>query len=263
MKARLAVIAALAGPGTAAAAEVEYAEHCATACGVETRFLDTKGEANDLVITGNRATIVVRDANTPLKAGEGCAQLDEHTARCPNISPWLDMGDGDDVVRTSVAVLAELGPGDDVFAGGMGDDKVIGGPGADRMSGGPGEDLFDPLDSHADVVDGGPDEDTVTYELGRTGITIDLARRRGPDGDALVGVENAIGTPMRDRISGDSRSNALAGGGGRDVLDGRGGADYLFGSANATFRCGTGVDFVIATLARRPKGCERLRRSLG
>ena len=264
MNARVAVLLALACPATASAAEVEYSERCLDdGCEILTRLTDAAGQDNDLVVTGNRATIVIRDAARPLSAGEGCARLDDHAARCPNIDPWLATGGGDDVVRTSVALLVELGEGDDAFAGGTGEDKVIAGPGRDRLSGGPGEDLFDVLDAEPDVVDGGPDEDTVTYELGTRGIAVDLARRSGPAGDALVGVEGVVGTPVADRLRGDSRDNVLAGNGGRDLLDGRAGADFLFGSSRSTFLCGGGFDRVIAPLRRRPRGCEGLGRSLG
>ena len=265
MNARVAVLIALACPSTALAAEVEYAERCGEqyGCEIQTRLVDRDGEANDLTITGNRATIVIHDDAQRVVAGEGCAAIDANTARCPNIAPWLDTAGGDDLVRTSVSLLAELGAGDDAYAGGPGEDRVIGGPGRDRLSGGPGDDLFDPLDADADVLDGGPDEDTATYELGRAGVTVDLARRRGPAGDALVGIEGVIGTPAADRLLGDSRTNVLAGNGGRDLLDGRGGADFLFGSSRSTFRCGGGFDRVVAPLRRRPRGCEAVSRSLG
>jgi Ca2+-binding RTX toxin-like protein len=262
MKARIALAAVLACPAAAPGAEVGYTERCTPTCDISTHLVDAAGERNRLTVTGNRANVTIRDGARELKAGEGCAQLDENTVRCPNIRPRLSTGAGDDSVQTEVPLLAELGDGDDVLSGSAGDDTVVGGAGRDLMSGGLGDDLFDPGDRDGDVVDGGTGEDSVTYELRTTGVTVDLARRRGPDGDALVGVENAIGTPKADRLLGDSRSNVLGGAGGRDVLDGRAGPDFLFGSAASVFRCGPGLDRVFSRIRRRPRGCEGLTRRL-
>lgn len=51
--------------------------------------------------------------------------------------------------------------------------------------------------------------------------------------DTLVGIENLIGTAMKDVLTGDANDNVLSGGAGHDVLDGRAGIDTADYSASA------------------------------
>ena len=131
--------------------------------------------------------------------------------------------------------------GDDTLNGGAGDDTLTGGPGADSFTGGTGE-------------------DTVSYATAQDEkVTVDLTRAAGAapadpnnpshsDGDyfpAGHGVENVIGSPRGDAITGDDEANKLWGRAGADTLNGGGGANELTGGAgNDRIVAGLGNDRV-------------------
>ncbi len=102
-----------------------------------------------------------------------------------------------------------------------GDDFLVGGMGGDSLSG-----------------DGG--EDTVDYSQdGRTvGVTVTIGTGASNDGTAGEGddvqdtVENVIGTPFGDIVTGDGDPNKLFGLAGNDTLNGLGGDDFLDGGAD-------------------------------
>jgi Ca2+-binding RTX toxin-like protein len=129
--------------------------------------------------------------------------------------------------------------GDDLLTGGAGNDTVIGGAGADRKEGGPGTDIAD-------------------YTASPEGVTVDLAAGTGrgghAEGDVLSGIEAVTGSAFADLLVGDTRGNALRGGGGADTLQGGSGNDSLLGEAGAdrlqgdlwadTLRGGAGDDWL-------------------
>jgi Ca2+-binding RTX toxin-like protein len=157
------------------------------------------------------------------------------------------------------AGLAER-PVDSFVSGAGGDDRLVGQFGADRLDGGDGNDslsgregndtLFggrgnDTLDGDSgndtlagglggDVLRGGDGIDTVSYaSLGITarvsaslnGVADDTVtsliggQPLGTD-DIASDVENLIGTPLNDELSGNSQPNRLEGGDGNDTLNG-------------------------------------------
>ena len=226
------------------------------------------GEANAVTVTGSHGSVVVHDAGAPLNATRGCRLLDPHRAECQSSNaPPLGYArlfgeDGDDeLVDAAPGIYTTFhgGPGDDVlrgdddpqdFHGGDGADQAIAGAGSDRLHGGPGADVlragagFDRVygdppgrDAWPDVLDGGSDIDTVSYEGREGGVQIDLASaapQGGPgEGDVLAGFERAEGGAGSDVILGDDGPNLLKSGlgGPGDVLDGRGGDDRLHGSS--------------------------------
>ncbi len=121
--------------------------------------------------------------------------------------------------------------------GGGGNDVICGGNGNDVINGGLGDDL----------VNGGSGTDTVSY-AGLTGpITLNLgtagAQNTGAGNDALVSVENAVGSAQNDALTGSGGANAIDGGGGADTLNGGGAADTLVGgSGNDIMAGGPGTD---------------------
>ncbi|MEQ9665068.1 MAG: Ig-like domain-containing protein [Phycisphaerales bacterium] len=133
-----------------------------------------------------------------------------------------EAGDGDDI-------LLGLG-GDDYLDGGAGDDQVHGGSGADVVAGGSGDDLLSGGGGD-DLIVGGEGVDTVTYEDADAGVTVDLGSESasGEGSDAVIGVENVIGSAYGDALTGDDGANVIDGGGGDDLLDGAGGDDTLTG----------------------------------
>ncbi len=140
----------------------------------------------------------------------------------------------------------DSGLGDDTLEGGPGyGDEVIGGVGTDHLSGGPGDGDVLEGDLGTDSLDGGAGaHDVATYALAGsgdhgydgTGVEVDLAAgiAKGDGEDTLTGVEDVVGTPFADTISGDAEPNTLYGGGGIDELIGSGPGDAALG--------GTGLD---------------------
>ncbi|MEZ5815501.1 MAG: cadherin-like domain-containing protein [Hyphomicrobiaceae bacterium] len=138
-------------------------------------------------------------------------------------------GDGDDTI--------DLGSGDDVGTGGSGNDAVLGRDGDDTFlaTAGDGDDLYD----------GGAGNDTYVATAAGSGIIVDLGAgtSSGADTghDALVGIENVVGTTAADVIVGDAADNSLEGGEGDDIVTGGGGSDAVLG--------GDGDDIFIAAAA--------------
>lgn len=136
----------------------------------------------------------------------------------------VDMADVDSFLTsssqlTSLMFLSTVLAGDDTITGSIFDDTLFGGLGAD-------------------VIDGGLGVDSVSYAGSLTGVVVSLANGFGArgeaEGDALIGVENLIGSDFADTLVGDAGNNVLDGGDGNDVLIGGAGSDTLTG--------GLGVD---------------------
>jgi Ca2+-binding RTX toxin-like protein len=139
------------------------------------------------------------------------------------------------------------GDGDDSIQGGEDDDLLIGGPGNDVIDG-DDDDLVDPCEVGINVATGTADAedldgDTVVY-AGATGpITADLdpgeahpGTATGEGTDVLQNVENIIGSPANDVLSGDNNSNQILGLAGDDTIAGDAGDDCeLGGDGNDTF----------------------------
>jgi Ca2+-binding RTX toxin-like protein len=120
------------------------------------------------------------------------------------------------------------------------------------------------LGPDADVLDGGPGGDTLSYARRTRGVVVDLATDdpvgEPGEGDVARGFESVIGGKGNDRLAGDRRGNSIDGGGGSNLLIGRGGDDFLSNASGRTARCGRGFDGVTHTRARTrvPPSCEGL-----
>ena len=115
------------------------------------------------------------------------------------------------------------GTGNDVLYGGAGNDVLFGGEGdSDYFYGGPGADL---------MVGSGGSKVTAFYNLGREGVTVNLATRRGQggeaEGDELIGIPRVMGSNYGDTLTGDEQDNYFWWTRGADVLDGGSGIDTL------------------------------------
>jgi Ca2+-binding RTX toxin-like protein len=104
----------------------------------------------------------------------------------------------------------------------------------DRLSGDAKHNVLDGWAGN-DVIDGQGGVDRVDYLNDPGGVTVDLASGEATDGfgsrDTLQHIEDVLGSPFSDRLSGDGNDNVLEGLAGKDVIDGRGGfdtADYFF-----------------------------------
>ena len=144
----------------------------------------------------------------------------------------LNGGAGDDTLYG--------GAGGDTLDGGAGDDALVGGPGGDSFTGGDGDDTV----SYANARD-----EKVTVDLGATvaGGAIDANNPSHSDGDYFpnTDVENVIGSPRGDTITGNSLANMIWGGAGADTIAGGDGDDTLDGGPGGdAFTGGDGDDTV-------------------
>ncbi|MBJ7459488.1 MAG: M10 family metallopeptidase C-terminal domain-containing protein [Thermoleophilaceae bacterium] len=137
----------------------------------------------------------------------------------------LTGGDGNDTMTAG---------GDHVqsFYGDNGNDTITGTVYPDYIYAGAGDDRIDSGYGAAfDYVADGGGVDTIDYSNRTNGVAIDLANGTatapGLEDDQLVGIENAIGTPHNDTITGSTAANVLTGGAGADTLNGGLGNDSL------------------------------------
>ncbi|HEY9236151.1 MAG TPA: right-handed parallel beta-helix repeat-containing protein [Phenylobacterium sp.] len=165
-----------------------------------------------------------------------------------SISPAPAPGEGSEVASGEVGSAGHVivgGTAGDFHAGGAGADTIDAGAGNDTLMGGEGNDLLLGGLGH-DYFDGGAGRDTVSYAGNSESVLVNLGQAgeqyTGVAGrDALVNVENVIGSNYRDTIKGDAGDNVIDGGGERDWITGAGGADSLVG--------GSGPDtFIYASL---------------
>jgi Ca2+-binding RTX toxin-like protein len=123
------------------------------------------------------------------------------------------------------------------FATGEGSDAVhyvegvIGSEFADVMFGNAYINIFEGLGGD-DEMNGRGESDFAFFTLAFDGVTVDLTlgETAGTDGvDALLSIENVVGSPFDDQIVGTTGPNYLDGADGDDSIDGRGGGDSCFG----------------------------------
>jgi hypothetical protein len=140
--------------------------------------------------------------------------------------------------------------------GGDGNDILVGGGGADRLDGGNGNDTL-LGGGGSDRLIGGPGTDTVSYADHTVPVTANIDGRNDSgaanEHDVIdMSVENLIGGPKADVLTGNAARNVLIGGAGNDrlvassgndVLEGQAGDDTLKGQAgNDTLDGGSGIN---------------------
>jgi hypothetical protein len=173
----------------------------------------------------------------------------------------FDGGAGDDSCSNGSALASTQygGPGMDLLVGGNGSDKLWGGDendtlkgglGNDDMHGGTGNDryVFAPVFRGAglgsDTVneDANVDTDTLDFSGLGGGIHLSLSSHDlqhvrpwylNLTLSDVAGIEDVIGTPGADSITGNSRPNVIHAGAGNDTISGMGGSDVLFGELGA------------------------------
>jgi len=174
---------------------------------------------------------VIEDDSFVFTVGDGSLRTAETTFSIRNSAVQVWGTDGDDDL-TGAADFSREGVTFHVFGFG-GNDTMRGGSGADTLDGGGQSYAVNWLYTQ----DGG---DTVDYGASTAAVDIDLTRATQigghAEGDALIGVENVIGSAYNDSIVGDGAANLLVGLGGDDTLTG--------GAGNDTLRGGVGVDLI-------------------
>ena len=138
---------------------------------------------------------------------------------------------------------------DNVIDAGAGDDTVLSGPGDDLLIGGPG----------ADILDGHTGNDTVSYADSPSRVDVRLSGTvvnfGDAAGDALIAIENLVGSDHDDTLAGNGHANLLDGGPGNDLVWGSGGDDTLIGGPGADRLVG-GHGQDIAKFTHSPAGVE-------
>ncbi|CAN5530267.1 hypothetical protein BH10ACT11_BH10ACT11_02690 [soil metagenome] len=122
--------------------------------------------------------------------------------------------------------------GNDTLKGGTGKDVLIGGDGADKLLGAGGADSL-PGGKGSDKITGKGGSDTAAFTDAPGAMTINLAAQtaNGIGTDKLSGIENVIGSPANDLITGNGKPNKFTAGGGDDMLIGGGENDQLIGES--------------------------------
>ncbi len=153
-----------------------------------------------------------------------------------------------DVLTGNAAEYNHLGGGggNDKLYGGEGRDGLFGGDDHDELYGGDGQDYLtgedgdDTLDGGAgdDFVGGGVGDDTASYATATGAVSVDLSvidaqDTQGAGFDALVSIENLIGSAFGDTLTGNDGANRIEGGDGNDTIFGGLGSDDLHGGKGA------------------------------
>jgi CSLREA domain-containing protein len=135
----------------------------------------------------------------------------------------------------------QAGENDDVGAdienatGGAGQDSLIGDESANALMGGDNGDVLNGREA-ADVLAGDAGFDAARYLDLPGPVTVNLnsgIASGAQGGDSLSLVENLVGSPDGDTLTGNGTGNALFGGAGNDTLDGRESQDILDGGGDS------------------------------
>jgi Bacterial Ig domain/RTX calcium-binding nonapeptide repeat (4 copies) len=155
--------------GIVAALAPTAAAHAATVAsdGVTATFTADAGEADRLdVKTIAPDTVEFENDGDTLVEGANCTEVSTDTSRCTVTARVIvDARDGNDFVRAdevgAQAVRALGGDGNDLLLGGLLADELRGGAGNDTLHGSAGG-----VPAEADLLDGGPDDDTFFQPAG-------------------------------------------------------------------------------------------------
>jgi Ca2+-binding RTX toxin-like protein len=167
----------------------------------------------------------------------------------------LDGGAGADTASyasSGAAVMVNLATGTGSGGDAQGDtlvniENLVGSAFADVLTGDAGSNVLTG-GAGADILNGGAGFDTASYLSSGAAVMVNLATGTGSggdaQGDALVSIENLVGSAFADTLAGDAGSNVLTGGAGADALDGGAGSDtasYASSGAAVTVNLATGT----------------------
>ena len=199
------------------------------------RFTEGSGVPVSIFDVGNSVSVILEDGNsvqrfmtlTDQNIGLGVTNVE-----LPNFAG------GSNIMVFQTGLTGTGGPdlltgtgAAELITGGAGNDALYGSGGSDTLQGGDGDDLINPSDGN-DTLDGGAGTDTADFWSPTTAVTVNLTTGSAIQGGfakILTGIENILGTPFDDSLTGDAGNNLLDGRDGDDFLAGGGGNDtYLF-----------------------------------
>jgi Ca2+-binding RTX toxin-like protein len=156
------------------------------------------GGGNDTLDGGFGDDLLVGEAgNDSLLGGEGHDGL-----LGGNDNDTLDGGNGND------ALVGEAG--DDLLLGGDGNDSLAGMAGNDQIDGGNGDDLYymtDAVSTDTLIEAPGGGNDTLTYQLFATPVTVDRRTNTATGATGLANIESVIGGAAADILIGEDLPN--------------------------------------------------------
>jgi Ca2+-binding RTX toxin-like protein len=189
------------------------------------------GDAGPNVLTGNGGDDVLIGLGGD-DTLDGVAGNDTADYSAAPSAVMLDLGasapqnTGGAGTDTLVAMENAVGSAfDDWLGGSTANNILLGADGADWLAGLAGDDM----------LTGGPGADTASFATAPAAVTVNLtlatAQPTGDGNDTVTTIENVIGGPLGDTLTGDGANNVLDGGPGNDALAGGDGADTLIGAA--------------------------------
>jgi Ca2+-binding RTX toxin-like protein len=193
---------------------------------------DTLDDFTHIIGSPQADTLAGTTANNTIDGGAGIdtvsysGAISGVTVDLTDTTPQNTVGAGTDTLTNLESLTGS--PLGDILKGTSSANTLTGGSGNDTLIGGNG----------ADALIGGDDTDTADYSTASTGVEADLATPANNSGDAAgdtyATVENLLGSPQGDTLTGDGGVNTLTGGDGNDIFDG--------GANNDTERGGSGND---------------------
>jgi Ca2+-binding RTX toxin-like protein len=218
--------------GNAAAQVTRTVEVVYFCNGLEATIVGTGG---DDTIYGTPGFLAVRDVIVGLGGNDTIYGLSGSDIVCG--------GDGDDLIYGGAGADVLIGNGgNDTLYGEAGNDTLYGLNGDDHMFGGPDSDKFV----------GGAGNDTADFSLATSGVTANLASGTAwgeGSHDAIVGIENLIGSAFNDQLIGNGNPNSIWGEAGDDEIWGAAGDDILWGGdGDDLIHGGAGADTIDGVL---------------
>ena len=196
------------------------------------------GQGGDDVLLGGAG-------NDSLNGGAGNDTLDYAAVSYDlnvNLSRGRAYGEGTDSISGFETVI-----------GGLGDDVLTGDGLGNSLYGRGGNDSLQALGG-TNTMDGGDGQDTVSYSTLGAGVTANLVAQSATAAaygtttatiDTYSSIENLVGSPQNDILTGSDVANQISGEAGNDTLNGQGGDDTLSGQGgDDTLAGGSGSDTV-------------------
>lgn len=197
--------------------------------------IDVAGGKDTVAVMGSmendRIVLGTKDGKTMFDAGAMAPKI----SVANNEKLIVSSGPGDDRIEASGSPSTGAALAVNLIAwGGEGSDALSGGAKDDELHGGLGDDSFETAakPDGADLYEGGPDVDTLSYAL-RTAAVIVKINNSPDDGEAgerdnvQTSTENLTGGSAADNFTGSDGANTFIGGPGNDTLNGGAGDDVF------------------------------------